>query len=226
VTDADPSELAAVGPLASLGVGTRAALGLVTLTMVLVAGVGFPLYSVFAHPPRPVPAAGLGDWHDGSAVPGAPVPSPAPAGSSASASPNPSASPSASRSASAKPSSARPSASRSASAGPVPAKLTAHLSGQAGQVGGYDGQVTISNPGEVTVSGWNVTVTLSTDGPGEPSVTASGANAQRRGSVVTFSPTGDTQTVPAHSSVHFTFHVEAVVGGQPTGCSIDGRACS
>jgi hypothetical protein len=224
VTDADLSGRAAVGPLASLGVGTRATLGLVTLAMVLVAGVGFPLYSVFAHPPRPVPAAGLGDWRDGSAVPGAPVPSPAPAGSSASASP--SASPSASRSASAKPSSARPSASRSASAGPVPAKLTAHLSGQAGQVGGYDGQVTIGNPGEVTVSGWNVTVTLSTDGPGEPTVTASGATAQSHGSTVTFTPTGDTRTVPAHGAVQFTFHVEALVGGQPTGCSIDGRACS
>jgi hypothetical protein len=225
VTDADSSDGAAVDPLASLGVPARATLGLVTLALVLVAGIGFPLFSVVTNPSHPVPVAGWADPSSGSAVGVDPVPTPAPGGGSASAGPSASASPSASRSVSAKPSSARPSASRSASTGPVPAKLTAQLSGAARPVGGYDGQVTISNPGEVTVSGWTVTISLSDSGPGKPKVTASGASVRQGGSSVTFTPTGDTATIAAHGSVQFSFSVEAVVGGQPTGCSIDGRSC-
>jgi hypothetical protein len=88
---------------------------------------------------------------------------------------------------------------------------------------GYQGRVTISNPGQVTVSGWTVTISLPV---GETVNGATGAAYSQQGSTVTFTPSGGTGTVPAGGSVRFTFSVGGLLAGDPTGCAIDGRSCS
>jgi hypothetical protein len=109
---------------------------------------------------------------------------------------------------------------------PKPAKLTASyvVVAQTGPLGllGYQGEVTISNPGEVTVSGWTVQLRVPA---GELVTGAAGAGYQQNGTTVTFAPAGN-GAVPPHGSVHFTFTIGGVVTGPPAGCSIDGRACS
>jgi hypothetical protein len=90
-------------------------------------------------------------------------------------------------------------------------------------VTGYQGQVTISNPGQVTVSGWTVTISLPA---GETVNGATGAAYSQRGTTVTFTPSGGTGTVPAGGSVRFTFSVGGLLAGDPTGCAIDGRRCN
>jgi hypothetical protein len=88
---------------------------------------------------------------------------------------------------------------------------------------GYQGQVTINNPGQVTVSGWTVTISLPA---GETVNGATGAAYSQHGTTVTFTPSGGTGTVPAGGSVRFTFSVGGVLAGDPTGCAIDGRSCA
>jgi hypothetical protein len=112
---------------------------------------------------------------------------------------------------------------------PKPAPLAATYStvAQIGPLGliGYQGQVTIHNPSQVTISGWTVRFQLPV---GELVTGASGAGYRQDGTSVTFTPSG-TGTVPAGGSVRFTFTVTgvngAVIGGPPTGCTIDGRPC-
>ncbi|OLB76542.1 MAG: hypothetical protein AUI14_18370 [Actinobacteria bacterium 13_2_20CM_2_71_6] len=97
--------------------------------------------------------------------------------------------------------------------------------GPAGLLGltGYQGQVAISNPGQVTVSGWTVRITLPA---GETVRDVSGASYTQSGSTVTFTPAGGTASVGAHGSVRFTFVVTGLLAAAPTGCSIDGRPCA
>jgi hypothetical protein len=87
---------------------------------------------------------------------------------------------------------------------------------------GYRGQVSLSNPGQVDVSGWTVTISLPS---GEHVTDVSGARYRQSGTLVTFTPTGDTQTVPARGSTRFTFVVTGLLASQPTGCAIDNRPC-
>ncbi len=88
---------------------------------------------------------------------------------------------------------------------------------------GYQGQVTIRNPGQVAVSGWTVTISLPA---GETVNGATGAAYSQHGTTVTFTPSGGTGTVPAGGSVRFTFGVGGLLAGDPTGCAIDGRGCA
>jgi hypothetical protein len=87
---------------------------------------------------------------------------------------------------------------------------------------GYQGRVTIRNPGQVPVSGWTVTISLPA---GETVNGATGAAPSQHGTTVTFRPSGGTGTVPAGGSVSFTFSVGGLLAGDPTGCAIDGRSC-
>jgi len=88
---------------------------------------------------------------------------------------------------------------------------------------GYQGTVRIENPGGQAVDGWTVTIVL----PGDNPVTrVKGAAVQQNGSTVVFTPAGGTGTVPAQGQVTFTFRVDGVLAGEPTGCDIDGRPCS
>jgi hypothetical protein len=142
------------------------------------------------------------------------------------------------------PSSASPSPSPSASAGDASGRLSAGTRGPTGVVAprvaplnarystmghtgvlglsGYQGNVVVSNPGAVPVTGWRVTLSLPS---GETVSSVSGANARQSGSTVTFTP-ANSGTVAARSSVSFTFQVSGLLGGSPTGCAIDGRPCS
>jgi hypothetical protein len=113
-------------------------------------------------------------------------------------------------------------------AAPPPAPEPLHAAyatvGQSGLLGltGYDGQVTISNPGSVTVNGWTVTISLPS---GEQVSQASGAGYTQSGTTVTFRPASGTASVSGHGSVRFTFGVTGLLAGPPTGCAIDGRPC-
>jgi hypothetical protein len=120
----------------------------------------------------------------------------------------------------------RPSASHQ-SPPPVPSALTAAYAtvGGAGPLGltGYRGRLTISNPGQVTVTGWTVTIKL----PSGASVTAAnGAEFTQRGPTVTFNPTAGAASVPGRGSVQFTFDVASVLTDAPTECTIDSRPCT
>jgi Cellulose binding domain len=109
---------------------------------------------------------------------------------------------------------------------PVPKPLTAGYEtvARTGLLGlaGYQGRVTIRNPGQVIVSGWTVTISLPA---GETVNGATGAAYRQQGTIVTFRPSGGTGTVPAGGSVRFTFSVGGLLAGDPTGCAIDGRPC-
>ena len=109
---------------------------------------------------------------------------------------------------------------------PRPAPLSAAYQTSSTGMTGYQVQVTITNPGGVPVSGWTVTLTFPA---GEVVTGATGATYQPPpAGTVSFTPKGEV-TVPAHGTVRFTVTVGAVgvgpVGGPPTGCTIDGRAC-
>jgi hypothetical protein len=111
-------------------------------------------------------------------------------------------------------------------ASPGPARLVARYAtverGALG-LGGYTGQVSISNPGDAGVVGWQVILTLPS---GATVDDASGARATQSGRTVTFTPTDATRDVGGGATVEFTFTVSGLLAGQPTGCAIDGHPCS
>ncbi len=123
--------------------------------------------------------------------------------------------------------SASPSANAPASAAAQPPPpLTARYEtvGNTGALGltGYRGRVTVSNPGELSVGGWTVTIVLP---HGQHVAAADGADYRQDADTVTFTPAAGSVTVPGAGSVAFTFDVDALLGGPPTGCSIDEHAC-
>jgi endoglucanase len=89
-------------------------------------------------------------------------------------------------------------------------------------IGGYQGEVTISNPGQVASGAWTVAITLPLLGLTVNG--AQGADYRQSGRITTFTPTATTGAISPGSSVRFAFSVNGV--GQPTGCSVDGRACT
>jgi hypothetical protein len=120
--------------------------------------------------------------------------------------------------------SANPVASRTPEPTAVPLRAAYVAKGPSGFLGlsGYKGQVTITNPGSVDVSGWKVIISLPDGTTASNSV---GASVTQSGARVTFTPVDDTRTVPAGGQVVFTFEVGGLLAGQPTGCAIDGRPC-
>jgi hypothetical protein len=203
-------------------------LGVVIATFVAVAllGVGIPAYSLLTGPSGPFGAAPApNDPRPDGQLPVVHLSNDATAGSpSQTASPSASPSPAATHSPAPGPS---PTAAHSPAPGPPSA---AHLqaqyvtTGSRGPLGakGYDGVVTITNPGGATVPGWTVTITLYL---GQQVTRVSGASYQQNGTTVTF--TG-TQPIKGQGQVAFRFAVNSTVGGptQPASCSIEGRHCT
>jgi len=109
----------------------------------------------------------------------------------------------------------------SATAAPLTARYSTVDRGVLG-LSGYKGQVRIANQGAVTVSGWQVVLTLP---DGATVANASGAVAQQDKGTVTFTPIDPTRDVNAGTIVVFSFDVRGLMAGEPTGCAIDGRPC-
>jgi uncharacterized protein YndB with AHSA1/START domain len=103
-----------------------------------------------------------------------------------------------------------------------PAALTAIYRTTSTWIGGYLGEVSIRNSGDTSVGGWTTTIMLPLLGLTVGSV--HGAQFRQNGRVVTFAPADDTGAVPPHSVIRFDFTVDGV--GQPTACTVDGRACA
>jgi hypothetical protein len=116
----------------------------------------------------------------------------------------------------------------SPAATPQPAELAATFArrGQSGTLASYGASITITNPGEVTIHGWTVTLSLS-----RASLTVSdvnGATARQDGTRWIFSPSADTAEVAPHASVVVSLRVNglAVLLAEPVDCTIDARPCT
>ncbi|MFC4022060.1 cellulose binding domain-containing protein [Micromonospora sp. GCM10011542] len=108
---------------------------------------------------------------------------------------------------------------------PTPAALRADFAVAERALFSYRAAVTISNAGQVPVPLWKLVITLPRESLSVESV--DGAQASRDGAVWTFVPDGSTGQVPGSGSVQVTFRVNGTaVGSAPTGCSIDGAACT
>lgn len=87
---------------------------------------------------------------------------------------------------------------------------------------GYIGQVTVTNTGGAAAVGWRITISVGSHGRVSEST---GADFQQNGSLVTFTPRGETLRVPPGGSVRFTFQVRGPKAEEPTGCAINNRPC-
>jgi endoglucanase len=87
---------------------------------------------------------------------------------------------------------------------------------------GYIGQVTVTNTGSTAAVGWRVTMSVGSHGRVFEST---GADFQQDGSLVTFTPRGETLRLPPGGSVRFTFQVRGPKAEEPTGCAINNRPC-
>jgi hypothetical protein len=106
---------------------------------------------------------------------------------------------------------------------PEPADLTATVSTAKRHLPpGYVGQVTVSNVGGTTATGW--TVSMSIGGRARVSSVA-GARFQQSGSVVTFVPEKGDRRIPPGESVRFAFRVVGLLIGRPTDCVVDDLPC-
>ncbi|WP_157743329.1 cellulose binding domain-containing protein [Micromonospora coriariae] len=122
------------------------------------------------------------------------------------------------------PSSSAPAPS-SAAAPPTPAALRADFAIAENALLSYGAAVTISNPGEVPVARWKLTVTLPRESLRVSSV--EGATASQDGAAWTFVPDGSAAQVPGSASVRVTFRVNgSSIGSTPTACTIDEAACT
>lgn len=90
----------------------------------------------------------------------------------------------------------------------------------------YRATVTITNPRQVAVNSWTVTIIL----PRETLTLSNvgGATAARDSATWTIVPTAATASVAAGGSVSVSFQVNgaAVFDATPTACAIDGQACT
>ena len=161
-----------------------------------------------------------------SAVPAATRASPS-ASPSASVSASASASPTPSRSATSRPTTGphslptivltpKPRTSRSTTPPTTPA--TKPLSAAYSFDGTSSGSVTISNPNGSSVANWTVRLTVK----GDNAVSASGASADRSGDTVTFRG----GAVAANGTLTFSFSISGTVDTPPSGCTVNGNACS
>jgi len=200
---------------------SRVWIWVVTSVAVLALGVGIPVFSDLTGPGGPLgptdPTSPAGA--DPLSVVHVPVPALSSAEPDLPVSPNPDdpSSPGPSGS-------ATPAPTRSGVAG-APAAVALRARYQTiGTVDplGYQGEVTITNPGRSAVTGWTVTLTLP---PGEVVSGASGVHFRQNGATVTFTPIGRGRFVPVQGTVRFTFTVNPGAGGPPVGCAIDDHRC-
>ncbi|XVU23353.1 hypothetical protein ACQPZJ_39820 [Actinoplanes sp. CA-054009] len=85
---------------------------------------------------------------------------------------------------------------------------------------GYVGTVTVNNPNSTAVTDWQVRLTIPSGAT--ISVLSGGVSASAGGSRVTFSGSA----IGARNSVTFTFGMESDGDDLPSGCTINGNACS
>jgi uncharacterized protein YndB with AHSA1/START domain len=94
-------------------------------------------------------------------------------------------------------------------------------------LGGFDTEVTVSNPGPAAREGWTVVLTM----PAEKTVEnrSSGAvSLAQSGTTVTVTPVGTARTLAADGSVTFVVRFPALLalGQSITACTVDGTACT
>ncbi|MFE9652717.1 cellulose binding domain-containing protein [Micromonospora sp. NPDC006431] len=107
---------------------------------------------------------------------------------------------------------------------PAPAALRADFAVEDNALLSYGATVTITNPGTAGATDWQLVIVLPRESLEVGSVT--GARASRDGATWTFTPDGDTATVPGRGSVRVTFRVSgAAISATPRACTIDGAAC-
>jgi hypothetical protein len=117
--------------------------------------------------------------------------------------------------------------SSTTSAAPTAAPLSATYSfvdDGGDPVTGYAGTVRITNPRSTATSSWTVRLNVPDGGP----VTVRGGNVVANGSggTVTFTPASGSGSIGAHSSLSFTFDVGGSLDTLPSGCAVNGVACS
>jgi hypothetical protein len=82
------------------------------------------------------------------------------------------------------------------------------------------GTVTVTNPNASAITDWQVRLTVPSGA--DVDVLSGGASASTSGSRVSFGG----PAVGAKSSLTFTFSVQSDSDTQPSGCTINGNACS
>jgi hypothetical protein len=85
----------------------------------------------------------------------------------------------------------------------------------------YTGTIRVDNLGRRPVDGWQVELEV----PGGNSISTDGAGSAQDGDHVTFTPFEDAGTISPGDSVTFTFTVYGVLPAEPSGCTVNGRAC-
>jgi Cellulose binding domain len=199
----------------------RLSVGAVTILAVLALGVGVPLFSLLTRPSDPF-APGAGHSDDPASVVRLPVAPPS-VGSTDSPLPSDAGVPPSATlwSPSANPSSAATMPVPAPARAPLRATYTTLITRGPQGAKGYDGQVTITNPGG-TPATWTVTITVY---PGQQVTYASGAAYRQDGTTVTFTGTAP---VPALGSVKFRYGVDSKVLDPPgpVACDINGRQCN
>jgi hypothetical protein len=104
------------------------------------------------------------------------------------------------------------------------AALTADFRTQLGDNSGDIVTVTVTNPGKTAVDDWTVGITV--PGADQVVVLSGGVTFRLNGDDLTFAPGSGTSPVAAGGSVTFSFAVAGSPTGSPTGCVINGNACS
>lgn len=87
--------------------------------------------------------------------------------------------------------------------------------------GGYRGEVTVRNVGDVGVDDWTVTITLPL--PGQVVTGGRGARYRQSGRTVAFTPADGAGPVGPRGLLRVEFTVSGA--GPPIGCTLDGRPC-
>lgn len=205
--------------LAGRGGGARLAGVAIVASLGVLLATAYSVVAVLRTPERLTPVA-VGPAPAGAPVTGTPgeQPEPATAGPRTSA-------PAGTRAASpvARPSPGTPSASTAAPF--APAALRAEFAVEDNALLSYGAAVTITNPGTAGVPGWTLVIVLPRESLQVGSV--SGARASRNGATWTFTPEGETGTVPGRGSVRVTFRVNgAAISATPEACTINGAACT
>jgi Cellulose binding domain len=88
-------------------------------------------------------------------------------------------------------------------------------------VSNYTGTIRVDNFGRRPVDGWQVDLEV----PGGNSISTDGAGSAQDGDHVTFTPFDGAGTISPGDSVTFTFTVYGVLPAEPSGCTVNGRAC-
>jgi hypothetical protein len=195
--------------------------------------------------PSATPSLELGDTSTPQAVPAATSPSPSASGStSTSASPSATVTTTPTRAATTSPgrttapaivspttpanqpadSPLPPAATLAPTTAPLSAAFSFVTDNGSDPATGYAGTIRISNPNSAATSNWSVRLTV--PGGGTVSVRGGSVVASRSGDTVTFTHAPGTGSITARNALTFTFDVSGELDTLPSGCSVNGVACS